>query len=77
MARIADTAVPSFRYTESELLDIAECLFETMERLDPTVPEKPDWVGMGEGDREFYRFCTKEILLCADQVAARRPTATK
>lgn len=74
---IASVASSRFPYTDGEVLEIAAFLFDTMEKLDPTVPRKPDWAGMSEGAREFYRFCTKEILLRANQVVACRPTATK
>ena len=63
--------------SEGEMLEVAECLFEAMEKLDPTVPEKPIWDEMDGGEKEFYRYCAKTVLNSAGQVAARRPAATK
>ena len=43
------------------MLEVAECLFEAMEKLDPTVPEKPIWDEMDGGEKEFYRYCAKTV----------------
>ncbi len=74
---IANADVPGFCYTDGEVLEISECLFEAMERLDPTVLEKPSWGEMAAGDREFFRYCVNEVLICAASIQARRPAETK
>lgn len=71
-----DKRIANVRFTDEEMLELAECLYEAMEKLDPTIPAKPEWSGLGTHDREFYRYCAEEVALRAGEIAARRPTTT-
>ena len=48
------------------LEDLAEFLFFTMERLDPTGTET--WNDLTEIDRDFYRACTRALILRRDLI---------
>ena len=54
---------------EAKILRAAERLFDAMEKLDPTFPTKPRWSDMAPEDREFFRYCAKEVLLSGPQSA--------
>ncbi len=67
----------TLHFADEEISEISWCLFEAMEKFDPTVPEKPVWDEMSAGEKEFYRYCAEAVLVSAGKVASRRPAATK
>jgi hypothetical protein len=48
-------------------MQLAQRLFETMERLDPS-PEETAWNGLSDREREFYRLCVDALVEWPDRL---------
>jgi hypothetical protein len=59
----------------SELMPAARCLYEIMERLDPT--DDSSWEALTAHQHEFYRCCVKELIGSGEFMALMSgPTTT-